>query len=46
MYYMDTYLKCHIPPPKQLPDPGIEPKSPVSYALQVNSQITPMTQRF
>ena len=26
-----------FPPPGDLPDPGIEPKSPVSLALQENS---------
>ena len=28
---------CHFPPPGDLPNPGIKPKSPVSPALQVDS---------
>ena len=28
---------CHFPPPGDLPDPGIEPASPVSPALQDDS---------
>ena len=28
---------CHFPPPGDLPDPGMEPKSPVSPTLQVDS---------
>ena len=30
-------MDCHVPPPGDLPDPGIEPASPVSPALQDDS---------
>ena len=33
----NTGVSCHFPPPWDLPNPGIEPTSPVSPALQVNS---------
>ena len=33
----NTGVSHHFPPPRDLPNPGIEPASPVSPALQVNS---------
>ena len=33
----ENWSDLPFPPPRDLPDPGIKPKSPVSFALQVGS---------
>ena len=32
----NTGIGCHFPPPGELPDPGIKPKSLMSLAFQVD----------
>ena len=36
-FRQEYWSGCHFPPLGDLPDPGVEPKSPVSPALQVTS---------
>ena len=33
----ENWSDLPFPPPRDLPDPGIKPESPVSFALQVGS---------
>ena len=36
-FKQEYWSRLPFPPPGDLPDPGIEPESPVSSALQMNS---------